>query len=64
MAGGFLSLSAGADCAPLQIAWRGFAGGGFAVFVGADAFDLAEAFGKIGQGAEADLLSNLGQAEK
>lgn len=35
-------LFTGADCAPLQIARRGFAGGGFAVFVGADVLDLAE----------------------
>ena len=41
----------------------GFLPGTFAVLIGSGAFDLTEAFGKISQRAEADLLSDLGQAE-
>ena len=41
----------------------GFLFGTFAVLVGAGAFDLTEAFGKISQRAEADLLGDLGQTE-
>ena len=41
----------------------GFLFGTFAVLIGSGAFDLTEAFGKISQRAEADLLGDLGQAE-